>query len=658
MRSIRTVFITFVGVILVLTLGVLTLINYFNTRNIIMSDLNEEMTLTTQGAAKDLGAWISVRKGELETIANAPVILTGDQTEIKNYLNAELKRLPDYSTFWVSDEKGSWYSPAGTTGSISERDYYSELLKTSQTVISNPLLGKADGKMAFVIAVPIKQNGKIVAILGGNVKMDELSRRVTEIKVGKTGYASLYQSDGMTVAHPNQDLVMKYNPMQDSKLDPTLKAGYQKMLKGETGEFQIKLNGSDNFLAYAPVPGVTWVLSVNALTHEFLGPLVSLAYSSVITTAILLLIAILALVVLTNRITKPLSSLQAQAKRVAQGDLSRIEMNITAKNEIGRLAEALQIMVKNLHSLVGQVAISAEHVVSSAGHLAISAEQSAQAGDQIASSLSQVAVGAEHQLTTIDEAKQAMAEIQDSIQHATSNTDKVVDFSGKTLLATQTGSDAVDKAMNQMDRIQDVVTQAAELVLKLGERSNEIGNIVDAISGIAEQTNLLALNAAIEAARAGEQGRGFAVVADEVRKLAEQSAEATKQITLLIRQIQGDTEQAVQAMTAGTKEVETGAEVVGTAATSFSDISLSVNTISQQIKVIYQMVHQVALDSERVTTSIDQLSKVSKDAVSHVQSVSASSEEQLAFIQEIAQASQDLNKMAEGLQGAVTQFKI
>lgn len=658
MRRIRTIFITFIGAILVLTLSVLTFINYMNTRNIIMSDLNQTMTLTTQGAAKDLGAWISVRKGEVETIANAPVMSTGDQTAIKAYLSAELKRLPDYSTFWVSDEKGSWYSPAGTTGSISERDYYQELLKTSQTVISNPLLGKADGKMAFVIAVPIKQNGKIVAILGGNVKMDELSRRATEIKVGKTGNASLYQSDGLTIVHPNQDLVMKYNPIQDSKLDPTLKAGYQKMFKGETGEFQVKDDGLDKFIAYAPVPGVAWVLTVNALTSEFLGPLVSLAYTSVITAAILLLIAVFVLVGLTNRITKPLSNLQAQAEQVAQGDLSQTEIDIKAKNEIGRLAEALQTMVKNLHSLVGHVANSAEHVVTSAGHLAISAEQSAQAGDQIAISLSQVAVGAEHQLSTIDEAKQAMSEIQDSIQQATSNTDKVVDFSAKTLLATQTGSDAVDKAMNQMDRIQEVVTQAAKLVLKLGDRSNEIGNIVDAISGIAEQTNLLALNAAIEAARAGEQGRGFAVVADEVRKLAEQSEEATKQISVLIQKIQGDTAQAVQAMTAGTQEVETGSEVVETAATSFSDISVSVNTISEQIKSIYQMVRQVAQDSKRVTTSIDRLSNVSRDAVAHVQSVSASSEEQLAFIQEIAQASQDLNGMAESLQGAVAQFKI
>lgn len=658
MRSIKTVFVSFVGVILVLTLGILTLINYMNTRNIIMSDLNQTMTLTTQDAAKDLGAWISVRKGELETIANAPVMSTGDQTAIKNYLSSELKRLPDYSIFWVSDEKGNWYSPAGTTGSISERDYYQELIKTGKTVISNPLLGKADGKMAFVIAVPIKQNGKIVAILGGNVKMDELSRRITEIKVGKTGYASLYQSDGMTIAHPNQERVMKYNPIQDAQLDPTLKAGYQKMLKGDTGEFQVKLNGQENFLAYAPVPGVTWALSVNALTSEFLGPLVTLAYSSVITTAILLLIAILVLVGLTNRIIKPLSNLQARAERVAQGDLSQTEVNITAKNEIGLLAKALQTMVKNLQALVGQVANSAERVVASAGHLAISAEQSAQAGDQIAVSLSQVAVGAEHQLGTIDEALQAMNKIQDSIQQATRNTDKVVGFSGKTLLATQTGSEAVDKAMNQMGRIQDVVTEAAGLVLKLGDRSNEIGNIVDAISGIAEQTNLLALNAAIEAARAGEQGRGFAVVADEVRKLAEQSAEATKQITVLIRQIQGDTEQAVRAMTAGTKEVETGTEVVGTAATSFSDISISVNTISEQIKNIDQLVHQVELDSERVTASIDTLSNVSKDAVAHVQSVSASTEEQLAFIQEIAQASQDLSGMAEGLKGAVEQFKI
>lgn len=512
--------------------------------------------------------------------------------------------------------------------------------------------------MAFVIAVPIKQNDKIVAILGGNVKMDELSRRVTEIKVGQTGFATLFQSNGMTIAHPKQEQVLKYNPMEDSTLDPMLKSGFEKMLKGETSEFHVKLNGLDTMIAYTRVPGVTWSICVNAVTEEFKGPLVTLAYTSLITTAILLMIAILALVFLTNRITKPLSNLQARAEQVAQGDLSQIEVNINSKNEIGRLAEALQTMVKNLKALVGQVAESSGQVVTSAEHLAISAEQSARAGDQIAVSLSQVSVGAENQLSTIDEALQAMTGIQNSIQQATRNTDQVVHFSEKTLLATQTGSDAVGKAMNQMDRIQNVVTQAADLVLKLGNRSNEIGEIVDAISGIAEQTNLLALNAAIEAARAGEQGRGFAVVAEEVRKLAEQSAEATKKITDLIREIQGDTEQAVQAMTVGTKEVETGAEVVGTAAKSFSEISNSVNTISEQIKGVHEMVQLVSRESSNVTMSINRLSNVSKEAVAHVQSVSASSEEQLAFVQEIARASQDLSTMAERLQGAVAKFKI
>ncbi len=212
--------------------------------------------------------------------------------------------------------------------------------------------------------------------------------------------------------------------------------------------------------------------------------------------------------------------------------------------------------------------------------------------------------------------------------------------------------------MSQMASIEKTVSSSAQVVTKLGERSKEIGQIVDTISGIAGQTNLLALNAAIEAARAGEQGRGFAVVAEEVRKLAEQSQEAAKEIAILISEIQSETDKAVVAMSDGTREVKVGAEVVNSAGQSFKEIVLLVNEESAQIKEISAAIQQMAAGSQQIVASAHDIDRISKDAAAQTQTVSAATEEQSASMEEIAASSQALAKMAEELQTAVRKFTI
>ena len=181
-----------------------------------------------------------------------------------------------------------------------------------------------------------------------------------------------------------------------------------------------------------------------------------------------------------------------------------------------------------------------------------------------------------------------------------------------------------------MGQIEQTVTRSSSVVAKLGERSKEIGQIVDTISGIAGQTNLLALNAAIEAARAGEQGRGFAVVAEEVRKLAEQSQGAAKQIAGLIGEIRNDTDSAVVAMNEGTKEVRIGTEVVNNAGQSFRDIYTSVSDVTGQVREISAAIEQMAAGSQQIVSSVKEIDVISKDTSAQAQTVSAATEEQSA----------------------------
>ena len=209
-----------------------------------------------------------------------------------------------------------------------------------------------------------------------------------------------------------------------------------------------------------------------------------------------------------------------------------------------------------------------------------------------------------------------------------------------------------------MARIEQTVSSSAKVVTKLGEQSQEIGQIIDTISGIAGQTNLLALNAAIEAARAGEQGRGFAVVAEEVRKLAEQSGQAAQQITGLISEIQKDTLQAVSAMQQGTQEVTAGMQAVSAAGDSFRSIVHTIQEVSSQVKVIASAIEEMAQGSVHVSEAIQKIEVVSQETMGQTQSVSAATEEQSATMEEIAASSRSLVGLASELQKAIERFKI
>lgn len=220
------------------------------------------------------------------------------------------------------------------------------------------------------------------------------------------------------------------------------------------------------------------------------------------------------------------------------------------------------------------------------------------------------------------------------------------------------GHAAVANSMNAMAKMATQMTASSKVVETLGERSKEIGNIVEAISGIAEQTNLLALNAAIEAARAGEAGRGFAVVADEVRKLAEQSGTAAQNISAIITGIQDDTAHAMQAMEKGNEEVQAGTKIVEKTGEVFSTMEKHIDTLYSQIQQSLSRMAAAEQATAKITSSIQEASSFSRDMANNAQSVSAATEEQAAMINDITDASESLANLAQQLQNDVTQFRL
>ena len=361
---------------------------------------------------------------------------------------------------------------------------------------------------------------------------------------------------------------------------------------------------------------------------------------------------------IARAITRPLQAMVNLCHELAKGNFVETERRVKQKDEVGQLADALVEMRRNVRNVLKQVNESAEQVAASSQELTASSEQSSQAVNQVAAAISGVAEGATKQLTAANDASAVVEQMSAGIQQIAANTNQVATHSAQAADRAKEGDDSVSKAVNQMVSIEQTVNHSAKVVAKLGDRSKEIGQIVNTISGIAGQTNLLALNAAIEAARAGEQGRGFAVVAEEVRKLAEQSQDAAKQIANLIGEIQGDTDKAVVAMDEGTREVKVGSEVVTAAGQAFKEITGLILQVSDQVREISAAIQQMASGTQQIVTSVKEIDTLSKTAAGETQNVSAATEEQSASIEEIASSSQALAKLAQDLQAAVNKFRI
>jgi methyl-accepting chemotaxis protein len=361
--------------------------------------------------------------------------------------------------------------------------------------------------------------------------------------------------------------------------------------------------------------------------------------------------------VFKSRIIEPLSELGEVMGVAAAGDLTA-RARIIHDDEIGVLADDCNHLIASLSDVAANVRRSAESVSAAATELSASSQEINSSTMEISTSVQQIAHGAELQSRKVEETTSAMEAIVSTVTSVSEQADEASKTTQEAARLSLHGEEATTQAVAKIGEVREAIETLAGSVDVLGRRSAEIGKIVDVITSIADQTNLLSLNAAIEAARAGESGRGFSVVAEEVRKLAEGSGKAAEQIGELIKEVQSETAKAVKYMEIGTSEVALGTEVVGRTGDVLREINESV---SRTAVLAEEIAKSMALQRER-TTAVDRamhdIAAVVEQNAASAEETAAAAEQQTACMEEVSSSAQDLADMAHRLEESVNFFKL
>ncbi|MFM4728217.1 methyl-accepting chemotaxis protein [Aeromonas caviae] len=575
-----------------------------------------------------IGNWLEDRKHAVDALA-AVIAHDPDTALVPHLLQTRTSGGFGLTYFGSAQGEMTRHDPALNTAYYDPRarPWYQNADKAGKLIVTPPYVSVTMQQMVVTLAEPVSHQGRVIGVAGADLSLDALIDEVLAMKVQGEGYAMLLDRTGLIVGHPNKELALK----QVAELDPGL-TGAALDAWSRDGELHgANLNGREVLLSVQGVPGTDWLLAMVMYKEVLEAPLASLLWQLVGLTLVLLLVFGALLIAMFNYLFADLGRVSRALADIAhgEGDLT-VQIATRSQDEVGQLAQNFNQFVARLHGIVSRLRDVTVELAAQSRTQAAGAEARSQRVRQQQDEIVMVAT--------------AVTEMASATQEIAGNAEFAANTAGDAVRLAVAGQSQVGQSQRSITGLAGEVSDASQTIHELDGHAQQISGILATISGIAEQTNLLALNAAIEAARAGEQGRGFAVVADEVRVLSRRTHDSTAEIQQMIEALQQTTRKAVGGM-------ETSRQLAGTSVEDAEAANLSLGRINEAIGAISDMATQIAAAAEEQTSVTGEISRNTEN-IRHVsQALAAQAGE------EAAQAAQ-LKSLTERLEQEIGRFRL
>ncbi|AUV17151.1 MULTISPECIES: methyl-accepting chemotaxis protein [Aeromonas] len=575
-----------------------------------------------------IGNWLEDRKHAVDALA-AVIAHDPDTALVPHLLQTRTSGGFGLTYFGSAQGEMTRHDPALNTANYDPRarPWYQNADKAGKLIVTPPYVSVTMQQMVVTLAEPVSHQGRVIGVAGADLSLDALIDEVLAMKVQGEGYAMLLDRTGLIVGHPNKELALK----QVAELDPGL-TGAALDAWSRDGELHgANLNGREVLLSVQGVPGTDWLLAMVMYKEVLEAPLASLLWQLVGLTLVLLLVFGALLIAMFNYLFADLGRVSRALADIAhgEGDLT-VQIATRSQDEVGQLAQNFNQFVARLHGIVSRLRDVTVELAAQSRTQAAGAEARSQRVRQQQDEIVMVAT--------------AVTEMASATQEIAGNAEFAANTAGDAVRLAVAGQSQVGQSQRSITGLAGEVSDASQTIHELDGHAQQISGILATISGIAEQTNLLALNAAIEAARAGEQGRGFAVVADEVRVLSRRTHDSTAEIQQMIEALQQTTRKAVGGM-------ETSRQLAGTSVEDAEAANLSLGRINEAIGAISDMATQIAAAAEEQTSVTGEISRNTEN-IRHVsQALAAQAGE------EAAQAAQ-LKSLTERLEQEIGRFRL
>ncbi|WP_429099254.1 methyl-accepting chemotaxis protein [Aeromonas rivipollensis] len=618
---------TSLGVVLLMA-ALLGIVAFHTLKSRTLSAIQSEAVNYGHAHSVAIGNWMADRKHAVDALA-AVIADNPEATLVPHLLQTRTSGGFGLTYFGSAQGAMTRHDPSLNTANYDPRvrPWYQSASKAGKLIVTPPYVSVTMQQMVVTLAEPVSHQGQVIGVAGADLSLDALIDEVLAMKVQGEGYAMLLDSSGLIVGHPQKELALKQVAELAPGLTGTTLEGWSR-----DGELHVAtIAGREVLLSVQGVPGTDWLLAMVMYKDVLEAPFASLLWQLVGLTLVLLLVFSALLIAMFNYLFADLGRVSKALADIAhgEGDLT-VQIAAHGKDEVGLLAQNFNLFVARLHGIVSRLRDVTVELAAQSRTQAAGAEARSQRVREQQDEIVMVAT--------------AVTEMASATQEIAGNAEFAATTSGEAVRLAVAGQSQVGQSQRSISGLAGEVADASQTIHELDGHAQKISGILATISGIAEQTNLLALNAAIEAARAGEQGRGFAVVADEVRVLSRRTHDSTAEIQQMIEALQQTTRRAVGGM-------ETSRQLAGTSVEDAEAANQSLARINEAIGAISDMATQIAAAAEEQTSVTGEISRNTEN-IRHVsQTLAAQAKE------EAAQAA-ELKSLTERLEQEIGRFRL